>query len=63
MPLPDPNPHQFVPQGDVALDPTPLQVKTPKGLRERIKKIPNWQEKLRGKLLEWVEQWEHNKQD
>ena len=58
MLLPKPNSYEFNPKGAEALDSSPLQLRTPKGLRERIRRLPNWQDKLREKLLIWVEEWE-----
>lgn len=60
MPLPEPNPYQFNPKGNEALDSTPLQLRVPKGIRERLRQIPEWQDKLREKLTVWVEQWERD---
>jgi hypothetical protein len=59
----NPDPNWFTPNEDEALDRIPLQIKTPKGLRERIRRIPNWQQLLRQRLLLWVDEWERDKQD
>ena len=50
----------FLPQDEVALDRIPLQVKVKVGVRERIKAIPDWQNRLREKLDQWVQECEHN---
>ena len=41
---------------DNPLDKTPLTIKLRLGIREKIKSIPNWQDKLRDLLEEWVKQ-------
>jgi hypothetical protein len=58
MPLPNPNPYEFTPKGKEALDSMPLQLRTPKGVRERLRRIPNWQDKLRERILLWLDEWE-----
>lgn len=50
----------FLPKGEEPLDKNPLQIKVRKGLIERIKAIPNWQDKLRVKLEDWLAEWERD---
>ncbi|MBO1054937.1 hypothetical protein PN450_00845 [Dolichospermum lemmermannii CS-548] len=38
---------KFKPQNKVAYDKSPLQFKVLPGVREKIKTVPNWQQRLR----------------
>ena len=48
--------NQFKPNEDDPLDKTPLTIKLRLGVRDRIKAVPKWQDKLRDLLEGWVEQ-------
>jgi hypothetical protein len=38
---------KFKPDNAIAHDKTPVQVKVQPGVREKLKAVPNWQERLR----------------
>jgi hypothetical protein len=46
----------FKPSGDVAYDKTPVQVKVLPGVRERLKTVDDWQNKLRRFIDELIEE-------
>jgi uncharacterized protein (DUF4415 family) len=42
-------------QSDNPLDDKPLTIRLDKGVRDKIKQIPDWQNKVRDLLKNWVE--------
>jgi|GEM_PF-1693023 len=46
------------PMSGKPLHPTPLALKVDKDLFDRIRAIPNWQDKLRAVLPDWASEWE-----
>jgi hypothetical protein len=54
---------KFKPQKKLAYDKTPLQLKVPLGVREKIMSIPGWQEILRTFLHEMIDRNEKLTQD
>lgn len=61
MPFQKKNDLGFKPKGEEKLDPKALQVKVKPGIRERLKQIPNWQDRMREKIAQWLEEWESEK--
>jgi hypothetical protein len=49
---------KFKPEEGEPLDQNPLCFKVNRGLRERIKAIPNWQKRLREELPQLIAKWE-----
>ncbi len=45
---------KFQPKNQVAFDKVPVQVKVMPGVREKLKNVPNWQERLRGLVDELI---------
>lgn len=45
----------FLPKDDIPLDKLPLSIKLRTGVRDKVKMIPNWQDKLRNLIDGWVE--------
>ena len=43
-----------IPPKENPLDTNPLTLKLPKGLRSRVRLIPNWQNELREVIEKWV---------
>lgn len=62
MPFQKNNKLGFKPTEEKPLDPIPLQLKLRKGVRERIKAIPGWQNLIRDLLETWVEEYEREQQ-
>ncbi len=46
---------KFKPQNKVAYDKSPLQFKVLPGVREKIKTVPNWQQRLRDFVDQLIE--------
>ncbi len=56
MPFRRNNVYRFLPEGDEGLDPKPLCFKVKKGVKERLKLVPEWQNELRRFVDELIEQ-------
>ncbi|MEG4353541.1 hypothetical protein QUA70_26030 [Microcoleus sp. LAD1_D5] len=47
---------KFKPDNKVAYDKVPVQFKVLPGVREKLKAVPNWQERLRGIVDELIQE-------
>ncbi|MEG4347409.1 hypothetical protein QUB70_29640 [Microcoleus sp. A003_D6] len=47
---------KFKPDNKVAYDRVPVQFKVLPGVREKLKAVPNWQERLRGIVDELIQE-------
>jgi hypothetical protein len=45
----------FLPENDIPLDRLPVSIKLRLGVRDKVRSIPDWQNKLRGLIEQWVE--------
>ena len=57
MPFKKNHEYRWKPNGEIALDKSPLCLKLDPVLKAQIKSIPDWQEKLRGVLPRLVSEW------
>ena len=55
MPFEKNNKLGFAAKGSISLDKQPLSIKLRSGLRDKIKLIPEWQDKLRDVIENWIE--------
>jgi hypothetical protein len=53
--------YQFKPDGEKALDRSPVQLKVAEGVREKLKSIPNWQDRLREAIDKLIAEHESSK--
>jgi len=44
----------FVSENDEPLESSPLCIKLKKGVKNRVRSIPDWQDKLRSMIEQWV---------
>lgn len=44
----------FLPENDTPLDRLPLSIKLRLGVRDRVRSIPDWQDKLRDLIEQWI---------
>jgi hypothetical protein len=54
MPFERNNKLGFTPKKDIPLDKSPLSIKLDVGDREKVRSIPDWQDKLRCLIAQWV---------
>ncbi|GAA6620291.1 hypothetical protein [Scytonema sp. NUACC26] len=54
MPFQKNNQFRMRPHGKIPMDKQPLCLKVPTGVREQLKTIPNWQERLREFINELI---------
>jgi hypothetical protein len=47
---------KFKPSNKIAFDKVPVQIKVLPGVREKLREIPNWQEKLREYVDELIKE-------
>ena len=45
----------FLPENDIPLDRLPLSIKLKLGIRDKVRSIPDWQDRLRAMIEQWVE--------
>ncbi len=45
----------FLSENDIPLDRLPLSIKLKLGIRDKVRSIPDWQDRLRAMIEQWVE--------
>jgi len=55
MPFEKNNKLGFTAKGSISLDKQPLSIRLKSGLKDKIKLIPEWQDRLRDVIENWIE--------